>query len=120
MAELFGRASLGPDNYVIDDWNALYSTSSSTVGGLMFDFSITNTTPMSGLPAKTITVEAKIIDRDGKLVHYILAPHKIEPNGVAWDTSQKIVFEPGDKLMIKANAHGISFYAAIVKGLKII
>lgn len=120
MAELFGRVSLGPDNYKVDEWNPLYAISSNIVGGLVFDLSITNVTPMSGQPAKKITVESKIIDRDGKLVHYLLAPHEIEPNGVAWDTTQKLVLEPGDKLMVKANAHGISFYAAIVKGLKIV
>ena len=120
MAELFGRVTLGPDNYKVNEWTPLYSITSNTVGGLIFDVSVTNVTPMSGHPAKKITVEAKIVDRDGKLVHYLLAPHQIEPNGVAWDTTQKLVFEPGDKLMVKADAHGISFYAAIVKGLRIV
>lgn len=120
MAELFGRVAMGPDNYQVNTWTPFYTVNSTTVGALCFDINFSNVTPMSGHAAKTIDVEAKILDRDGNLVQYLLPPHKLEANGTAWGSTQKIVFEPGDRIMVKASDHGICFYMSILKGLRVV
>lgn len=120
MAEQFGRASLGPGQYDPNTWTPLYEVKSTIVGALVFDISVTNTTPMSGFESKDITIEMKVVDSDGNLIHWILGPQALEQNGISWDSSQKIVLNPGDRLMVRASDRGVCFYSSLITGLKVI
>ena len=80
MAELFSRVAIGPDEYSPNTWTTFYEVRSNTTGCLSFVFSITNCTPMHGGVDKEITVQVKIVDRDGKLVHYLLTPNILKAN----------------------------------------
>lgn len=113
MAEFFSRATLSPEAYDVDIWTPLHEIKTATVGAMVFDFSITNTSV-----DKDIAVEVKLVDRDGNLAHYILGPTILKANGISWDSSHKIVMMPGDRLMVKASDRGICFYTSLVTNLK--
>ena len=115
MAELFGRVSMMPDEYTLNTWNTFYEVKSNMTGALSFVFSITNCTPMIGGVEREITVEVKIVDRDDRLVHYLLTPNKLKSHGSAWDAAQKIVLYPGDRILFKASDHGLNLYASLVE-----
>lgn len=117
MAELFSRVAIGPDEYSPNTWTTFYEVRSNTTGCLSFVFSITNCTPMHGGVDKEITVQVKIVDRDGKLVHYLLTPNILKANGMAWDAAQKMVLYPGDKVLFQASDTGLNLYASLVEGL---
>jgi hypothetical protein len=108
---------MAPDEYAINTWVTFYEVKSSMTGCLTFIFSITNCTPMIGGEEKEITVEVKVVDRDDKLIHYLLTPNILKANGMAWDAAQKMVLYPGDKLLFKASANGLNLYASLVEGL---
>ena len=113
MAEYFSRASLSPDGYDPNTWVSLYDVKTTTLGAMIFDFSITNTSS-----DKDITIEAKLVDRDGSIIHYILGPTTLKKNGISWDNTQKVVLMPGDRLLVKASDRGACFYASILTNVK--
>ena len=85
MAEYFSRATLSPDSYNSHEWTILHEIKTNTTGALIFDFSITNTTDNLD-----ITVEAKIVDLDGNIVHYILGPTVLKSKGISWDSRMSL------------------------------
>ena len=122
MAEVFGRATLGPEDYDVDLWTNIYQVKSSVTGALIFDIDIANTTPMLNdeLEGVNIEVQIRLVNRDGNLLHYILGPTILTPKGTSWTTSQKIVMMPGDQLQLKATAKGLCTYVAMISSLKIL
>lgn len=119
MAERFGRVSLGPGQYDPNTWTPFCESKSTIVGMMIFDMAVSNTTPMSGFEAKDITIEMKVVDSDGNLINWVLGPLSLAHDGISWDSSQKIVLAPGDRLMVRASDRGICFYASIVNGMPI-
>lgn len=112
MAEVFNRASIGP-SYSINTWVNLYQVTSTVAGALIFGFSITNTNTSSD-----VTVEVRIIDENGTVVHYPVPSRTIEAGGIGFDSMNKIVMKSGDKIQIKASATGAVFYCALLSGIK--
>lgn len=114
MAEVFARRFLGPESYDVNTWTPLIDHPATKLTGLLiFDLSISNTTETS------VTVEIKLMDKDDKLIHYVLGPTVLQGQGIAWDSSNKIVIEPGDKLLVKASDKGVSFYASVLASLMV-
>lgn len=122
MAEVFARATLGPEDYDINTWTNIYQVKSSVTGALIFDIDITNTTPMINdeTAGVDIEVQLRLVDRDGTLLHYILGPTILKQKGTSWTTSQKIVMQPGDQLQVKATAKGLCTYVSMISSLKIL
>lgn len=112
MAEIFNRASIGP-TYSVNTWVNLYQVTSTVAGALIFGFSITNTNENND-----VTVEVRIIDENGTIVHYPVPSRTIEAKGVGFDTINKIVLKSGDKVQIKASTTGAVFYCALLSGIK--
>ena len=120
MAEVFNRANLGPKDYDLDTWETIHEVQSSIVGSLMFYFCATNVTSddTDDMPRTAIKVNARIIDSEGNIVHWIVPNRTIESGNLSFDGDQKIVMKPGDKLQVRASDNGIVFYASILTGLR--
>ena len=114
--EAFNRINIGPSDYNPNTWTKLYSVDSTMTGTLIFDFSAVNITPLEGLPERTITISIKILDKDDKLINYIIPAQILSPK-LSFNNPQKIVLKPGDKIMVQASALGICFYASIASGI---
>lgn len=120
MAEVFTRANIGPSNYTINTWTTIHEVQSNVVGSMIIYFSATNISGSeSGLEKKSIVVNAKVIDKNGNIVQIIIPNRTIESESFSFDSTQKIVMQPGDKLQVKANSKGIVFYSSILTGLRI-
>lgn len=119
MAEVFNRVNIGPENYRINTWETIHEVSSKITGSLMFYFCATNVTSDDGeLPKTAITIQVRIIDSEGNMVHAIMPSRTIESGNLSFDLDQKIVMKPGDKLQVRASDKGIVFYASLVTGLR--
>lgn len=119
MAEVFTRANIGPDDYTIDTWTNIHEVKSNIVGSMLIYFSATNISgDESGLPKQSITVNARVIDKEGKIVQIIIPNKNVEAEYISLESTKKIVMKPGDILQVKANAKGIVFYSSILTGLR--
>ena len=120
--EVFTRSNIGPDDYTINTWTTIHEVKSSIVGSMLFYFCATNVTGTDATTIResTIDISARIIDKDNKIVHSIVPLRSIEANNFSFDSSQKIIMKPGDKLQVKASSKGIVFYSSIITGLKMV
>lgn len=112
MAEVFNRAYIEPEDYQINTWMTLYKVNTQLTGAMVFDFSVSN------MKDNNVTIEIQLVNGEN-ILHYILGPTELQGQGIAWDSSHKIVMMPNDELQVKASAEGVSFYASIVSGLKL-
>lgn len=120
LAEVFTRANIGPEDYTINTWTTIHEVKSSIVGSMIIYFSATNITgsESNNLTSKPIVVNARVIDSSGNIVQIIIPNRIIESESFSFDSTQKIVMKPGDKLQVKADSKGIVFYVTILTGLR--
>jgi hypothetical protein len=117
MPELFFNKSIAQNDYIPTQWTRLYEVTSPASVTLSVSMNITNCSLSALLHLDfPITVEMRVVDRDDRLVYYLLPPLILPEDGSAWDSAQKIVYCPGDKVIFNADRNGLNIHFTAIEG----